>query len=312
MAEVGPAPEFAEYYKLINAGGNHYDIGRKMTDAFTPALHSRLSSPPDGVILENAMKSAELTFELHPVLKDELQGISEGISIDFEAILCEISDTFSPATPAATIIAKKESSLLIGRNFSTTPGTIVRNMLRLDPNDAYASLGRMGGYFGGTFESIGVYGIYASAEITERNQVAVTGTASYMIPRIITESSKDLQSALSKLRTLKPMHRSLFIVADSSAVYTARWNGSSFDVQEIVSFPVLIVKGKVNAVASKMELEDIRKMLSDHDSGFCLHDPGSETIYSLVTDMASEKVEYTAGSPCKSPYTSVDWPGGYG
>ncbi|MBX8642206.1 MAG: C45 family peptidase [Candidatus Thermoplasmatota archaeon] len=313
MAEGSANSKNEEYYRLINAGGNHYDIGRKMTDAFTPQLHERLTSKPDAVLLDNALKSAEATFSVHPVLKDELQGISEGIAIEFESILCEISDTFAAPAPSSTVLSRHDDRILVGRNFGSRPEAYVRNMLRLDPNDAYASLGRMGGYFGGTFESIGVYGVYAGAEIVERNAEPVQGTAAYMIPRMITESSRDIDSAVAKLRSIKPMHRSIFVVADASSAYVAEWNGSSLEITRCEKFPLLVSGRRQSHPESALgSADEIKSFLSSHDAGLCAHGPEGETIYSLVVDMAQEKVEYTAGSPCSSQYATIDWPGGYG
>jgi hypothetical protein len=313
MTEASANSRNEAYYRLINAGGNHYDIGRKMTDAFTRQLHEKLTSRPDAVVLDNALKSAEATFSVHPVLKDELQGISEGIAIEFESMLCEISDTFAAPYPSSTVLSRRDGKILVGRNFGSSPEVYVRNMLRLDPNDAYASLGRMGGYFGGTFESIGVYGIYAGAEILEKNRQPVQGTAAYIVPRIITESSKDIDSALAKLRAVRPMHRSLFVLADISSAYVAEWNGSSFEINRCDTFPLLISGGKQSRPEGALDsTEDIKGLLSSHDAGLCVHGTAAETIYSLVVDMAQEKVEYTAGSPCSSQYETIDWPGGYG
>ncbi len=313
MTEDSSTSEMADNYRLVNAGGNHYDIGRKMTDAFTPVVHERLSQTPDGTLLENALKSADSTFNVHPVLKDELQGIAEGISIEFEAILCEASDTFASPAASMTIISKQSGSLILGRNFAASPSATARNLLRLDPNDSYASLGRMGGYFGGTFESIGVFGVFACADILEKNEKPVAGTAAYMIPRMLSESSKDLSTAVDKLRGITPMHRSSFVVADASRAFYAVWDGSSFKVEEVTEFPFALMNGrKIGLKSTAGDAESIKKILSDHTSGGCIHRADAETIYSLVLEMASEKVEYTSGSPCKSAYSAIDWPGGYG
>ncbi len=313
MTEDNPVSEMADSYRLVNAGGNHYDIGRKMTDAFTPALHERLSRQPDGAILGNALKSVDAMFGAHPVLKDELQGIAEGISIEFEAVLCEVSDTFAPPSVSSTVISQTDGALLIGRNYASSPSSTVRNLLRLDPNDSYASLGRMGGYFAGTSESIGVYGVFACADILERNAAPVPGTAAYMIPRMISESARDISAALEKLRSIVPMHRSSYVIADASSAYYAVWDGSSFSVEQISKFPFLLKDGKkVNATPPLKDGESIKKYLSDHDGGACVHRPGAETIYSLLLGIGSERVEYTSGCPCRAPYATVDWPGGYG
>ncbi len=313
MTDDASVSEMADNYRLVNAGGNHYDIGRKMTDAFTPAVHERLSRQPDGTLLENALKSTEATFEVHPVLKDELQGIAEGISIDFESILCEASDTFSAPSTSLTVVSKHDGSVIAGRNYASWPSCTVRNLLRLDPNDSYASLGRMGGYFGGTSESIGVYGVFACADILERNAQPTPGTAAYMIPRILAESSKDISAALEKLKSTTPMHRSSYVVADASSAFYAVWDGSYFKVEQIEAFPFVLRNGrKTDARTAFNDAESIRKYLSDHGEGSCVHGQDAETIYSFVIDIAAEKVEYTAGSPCKSTYAAVDWPGGYG
>ena len=313
MTDEASISEAAENYRLVNAGGNHYDIGRKMTDAFTPAVLERLSRPPDGTLLENALKSVDGTFGVHPVLKDELQGIAEGISIEFESMLCETSDTFAAPSTSLTIISKPDGTLTAGRNYGASPSSTVRNLLRLDPNDSYASLGRMGGYFAGTSESIGVYGVFACADILEKNEKPVPGTAAYMVPRMLTESSKDLSSAMEKLKTITPMHKSSYVVADASTAFYAVWDGSSFSIEQVSEFPFALKNGrKIKIGAPLNDAESVKKYLSDHSNGACVHASGAETIYSFFLDIASEKVEYTGGSPCKSPYAAIDWPGGYG
>ncbi|MEM3852393.1 MAG: hypothetical protein QXP70_05275, partial [Methanomassiliicoccales archaeon] len=173
-------------YKLINAGGNHYDIGRKMTDAITEALLSKLTSPISEERAQQSIASAETAFAAHPVLRDEVQGICEGISIDIEAMLAEISDTSAGKTETSTVLCKTaDGNILLGRSLAAAPETHVRNLLRLDPNDSYASLGRMAGYFGGTWESTSVFGYSICVDITG-NTLDPTGIAAYMVPRMLT------------------------------------------------------------------------------------------------------------------------------
>lgn len=314
MSDETSTAALQEYYKLINAGGNHYDIGRKMTDAFTERLHKRLSTPPDRQKLDFATKSMETAFGVHPVLKDELQGIAEGISIDFESMLVEASDYSASPTHSMTLLAKKGDGLLIGRAFSANPDTYVRNLLRLDPNDSYASLGRMSGYFAGTWESIGVYGQFVCADILASSASPTDGVAAYMIPRIVTEASKSVESAVDKLSSIKPMHDSSYVVAGSGGAHLLTYEKGEMKSQEIGSYPLLLVDGRPAAGKNvdASDLAGVKAFLANHENGGCLHTGDLETIYALVIDMATEEIEYTTGPPCKSEFGSVDWPGGYG
>lgn len=314
MSEETSSAASEEYYKLINAGGNHYDIGRKMTDAFTDRLHKRLSSPPDVKKVEIATKAMETTFGVHPVLKDELQGIAEGISIDFESMLVEASDYGAPATHSMTVLTKKGDSLVIGRSLSSSPDTYVRNLLRLDPNDSYASLGRMSGYFAGTWESIGVYGQFVCADILSAGSSPVDGVAAYMVPRIVTESAKSLESAVEKMQSIRPMHESSYVIAGADKAYLFTYEKGEMKSEEIGSYPLLLINGRP-AQGKKLEAADlagVKTMLADHELGGCMHNADVETMYALVIDMATEEIEYTTGPPCTSEFSGVDWPGGYG
>ncbi len=313
MADETSTTEVQEYYKLINAGGNHYDIGRKMTDAFTPALHKRLSLPPDPALLENALRAADGVFDLHPVLKDELQGIAEGISIEFEAMLVETSDFRAGPTHSMTVLAREGNSFIVGRSFSGPPSTYVRNLLRLDPNDSYASLGRMSGYFGGTWESIGVYGQFVCADILSANSGPRQGPAAYMVPRMITESSKSIETAVEKMKTVVPMHDSTYIITGSDRAYMYVAQGGRASMEEITAFPFVAVNGRrLGAPGDVSGKDGVRAVLSSHDMGGCLHGAETETLYSLIVDMGSEEIEYSNGAPCTAGFNKVDWPGGYG
>ena len=313
MAEDTPSATLQEYYKLINAGGNHYDIGRKMTDAFTEKLHRHFSSPVDATKLENATKSMEAVFAMHPVLRDELQGIAEGISIEFESMLVEIFDYAARPTRSMTVVTREGDSVVVGRSFSASPDTFVRNLLRLDPNDSYASLGRMSGYFGGTWESIGVYGQFVCADILAGNQRPRQGVAAYMVPRIVTESSKSIETAMDKLGSVTPMHDSAYVVADAKRAYALTFENGKSISREITSFPFVMVDGREVGHAGALEgTEDMKSLMSDHKKGGCVHTADTETLYAMIVDMGSELIEYTNGAPCSAPYSSVDWPGGYG
>ncbi len=313
MAEENATAAAEEYYRLINAGGNHYDIGRKMTDAFTDKLHKRLSEPIDSLKAQNAARSAEAVFEFHPVLKDELQGIAEGISIEIEAMLVEANDYGAPPTHSMTVVAKEGDSLLVGRSFSASPATYVRNLLRLDPNDSYASLGRMSGYFAGTWESYGVYGQFVSADILSGNKEPRDGVAAYMVPRIITESSKSVESAVEKLSSLKPMHESSYLLAGAEGTHIFTFQNGKMEHEEIDTLPLLLVDGRrVDSPAVAGGLDGIKALLSGHSGGGCLHTAEFETLYATVADMKAEEIAYTNGPPCSSQFNSVDWPGGYG
>lgn len=313
MAEGTSTAPNQEYYRLINAGGNHYDIGRKMTDAFTDQLHKRLSAPVDRQKLEYATGSMDTVFGVHPVLKDELQGIAEGISIEFESMLVEISDYLAAPTHSMTVITRNGGTLIVGRVFSAPPSTYVRNLLRLDPNDSYASLGRMAGYFGSTWESIGVYGQFVCADILAANTAPRDGVAAYVVPRIVTESSKDLDAAVEKLKSILPMHDSSYVVAGSDRAYHLVYEKGSMRSEEISAFPFVLVGGRPSGnVAGASSLEEIKALMSDHKLGGCLHTPELESIYAMAVDMGSEEIEYANGAPCSTPYSGVDWPGGYG
>ncbi len=313
MADEPSPGSIQEYYRLINAGGNHYDIGRKMTDAFTEQLHARLSSPVAAELLENALRTADTLFSTHPVLKDELQGIAEGISIEFESMLAEVTDYRALATHSMTVVSKSGDGLVIGRSFSASPSTYVRNLLRLDPNDSYASLGRMAGYFAGTWESIGVYGQFVSADITSQNDAPRQGVASYMVPRIITESSKSLETAVEKMGTIVQMHDSSYIVAGADKAYLFVAENGAASPEEITTFPFVLVNGRKEKTSQEIAgIDGVKAFLSDHGTGGCVHAKDVETLYAMVVDMGAEQIEYTDGPPCKSGFNKVDWPGGYG
>jgi|GEM_PF-5330235 len=299
--------EASEIYRLINAGGNHYDIGRKMTDAITDKLLSRLTTPVEPSTLDRILKCAETSFEAHPVLKDEMQGISEGISIDIEAMLREISDAAWP-TKSVTIVSKSEEGMIAGRNFTAPSSVFVRNMLRLDPNDSYASLGRMAGFFSGTWESISVFGYFVAADILSASQGE--GVAAYMVPRMLTEANKTLQSAVEALGHMNVMQKSSFLLLDRERALLVKKEGTSTSLTELDTFPALLVNGEFKGKVDADCADKIRAYLSSHDSGSCLHGE-EETIYSLLLNLEKEEVHYTDGAPCSAPFRHIDWPGGY-
>lgn len=313
MAEESSSAE-ASYYKLVNAGGNHYDIGRKMTDAIGEKLHERLSKPVEPGRLSSILASVEPVFELHPVLKDELQGIAEGISIEMEAMLSEISDFSAGPTTSMTVVAKNGSSLVLGRTFSADPSIDVRNLLRLDPNDSYASLGRMAGYFAGTWESIGVYGQFVCADILAARGAPANGPAAYIVPRIVTESSKSTETALEKLSSISPMQDSSYVLASGDRAYTLTFTEGRMNSEEITSFPYVMVNGRTvpGGAGSISTPDEVKALLSDHSKGGCVHTKEKETLYAMIVDMGAEEIEYSDGAPCRTEYHGVDWPGGYG
>lgn len=301
------ASQTNESYRLINAGGNHYDIGRKMTDAITPRLLERLGGAFDAKLLKSRIISAEYTFSVHPVLRDEIQGICEGISIETDGMIFEITGCAQP-THSVTVLLRKNGGITLGRNFSSSPSNFVLNLLRLDPNDSYASLGRMCGYFAGTWESTGVYGIHVSADVLD-GRCMEGGVSAYMVPRILTESSKDIGTALEKLKTMKIVQPSSFIVADRNSAYSALFEGGDMKLEKIETFPALFINGRRG---ESIDAEDAWEILMDHGRGFCLHENERATLYSLCVDFTEELIQYTDGSPCLAERKNVDWPGGYG
>lgn len=292
------------YYRMINAGGNHYDIGRKMTDAITDELLSRLTSPVDRARMERAIELANVAFAEHPVLRDEMQGIAEGISIDIEAMLCEITQ---PAVPAGTVtaLAMGEQGIVVGRSFIAPSSAIVRNLLRLDPNDSYASLGSMGGQFAGTWESTSVFGFAVCADALGDGQGK--GVAPYMIPRMATEKCKTSEAAMELLRSIPVMQPCRFLLVDREHALSIHRDSTGSSVEEL-QLPAVLFGGQVRQ-GQRIEADAIGSFLASHDGG-CVHGE-NETIYAFLIDMGKEDIQYSGGPPCKAQFRQIDWPGGY-
>ncbi len=317
----------------LTFSGSYFDIGR----AFGKAVRETIPPPkPQPELQDFAFKCESLVKQHTPDLLEELKGYAEGTGLDYETVLiCCLVPQGWQACNLLCVAGEttKEGHPIFVRHMDWVESDLKHaRLLQTSPSGALSSLSfnfsDLGGYCGVNKAGLAI----GSASIPFYNGKPEPGIKDNIATRWILDNYTRTSDAVELLERIPHVEAIGYLIGDKTgqiARVDASPKGSASEFTEdgigiVCNFFTLDktrdldrmpendraytyykrIKQWFEKHRGKISLQQIKALCRDHDNGICEHldDPLGGTIWSWISQIGTNTLEYTPGYPCKTEY----------
>ncbi|MCK4272520.1 hypothetical protein KAX22_07715 [bacterium] len=306
--------------------------------------------PSDKKMLRFAKQCEEIVGQYMPELLDEIRGVAEGAEIDYDTIMTlTMTAPFDPdEVPSCAVTAvmserTADGRMIVGRNFDMFEDVSKEGATtyRTYPEGHCASVGNCDIWVG-RWDGLNEAGLFTgtTALFLPEPKPALPGPVGWFIGRHILDHYATVNEAVEFIKSLPCTGSGGRLIADSSGkavVMESSTEGKELRYPEDgllvltnhAVCPAFAGKDRDSecfadsqarynrlrellGVAKVIDVEMVKKAMSDHEGGVCSHKVDSSgrkdsTIWSVVARPGERQVDIAEGHPCRAQYRTVSF-----
>lgn len=227
--------------------------------------------------------------------------------------------------------------MIAGRNYDFYERMPTRHLLITTPQHGYAHIGMNGGLVGGRYDGVNAHGVFVAIHKVMANRPAHTppGVPFHLLTRLALELCANAEQAAGLISGLPHISSFNYTIADGQGTMfvlecypgervRVRRERVSLAVANHYASPVLApLQGRRKLDGSRARVAALRPLppiecdawlaaqarCADHTAAVCAHQEFGTTLWSGVFDLSARRVAYAFGSPCRTNYQPLPWPG---
>ncbi len=333
--------ELSADYRAFELSGDHYAIGYKMGQA-TPMRQIETWRDREAE-LTFARACAERVGQFHPMLLDEFRGYAAAQRRTWDEVLSHFSLNLPEGTlcGCTTLVRRLPGGhMLVARNYDFLHSQKQRYLRRLSPTGYLNTLGTQAGLIGSCYDGVNSHGLFAALHLIRAHTAenVPPGVPFHLIPRILLETCRTAEEALTQLLDMPHLFPFNYLVADADDMFAVEVYPGRVRVRHPVDDCVVVTNyyalpdmqplhgrrnltpqiERVCRIETRIAQDRVtnatdgwdwaQRLLRDHSVSMCHHRPTQTTLWSVVADLTARHIAYCLGAPCRNEFQEWGWP----